>query len=329
MPTEQLYERVYKDDNGGKGAQSTWGIGDAAISDVQWAPSKPQNQIVLRSTWKGYYSPYARIYRSSDAGKTWKGFDAPFPTSDKTPEAPKPAGAAKIAISSSDPNRMVYVRPNSVPVYTENGFDGENIEWKPSTGVNSMFRDIFPYYVSNLRLEADAADGNRFYFSVRGEKTGAWEIYVSDDGGKTWILPATQKLPQFPRDVILASVKGADGKGELWATSLQSGLYRSVDGARTFQKFAPSRIPFARAIAVGKAAPNSKNPTLYLAGTLDGRDGVFYSSDFGQNWTPMTTPEMPMIGGTSISDMVADGRDWGKLYIATGGTGALYSTVKR
>ena len=54
----------------------------------------------------------------------------------------------------------------------------------------------------------------------------------------------------------------------------------------------------------------------------------FLSSDYGQNWTPMTSAEQPLIGGTSISDMEADGRDYGRVYIATGGTGAFYSTIK-
>ena len=76
--------------------------------------------------------------------------------------------------------------------------------------------------------------------------------------------------------MILASVKSADGTGELYATGLNNGLYRSRDGARTFEKVSPDKISFARGVAFGKSAPNSKNPTMYFAGTINGRDGVFF-----------------------------------------------------
>lgn len=324
-PQKQLFESVYPNDSGGPPGKEDWGIGDSACSDIQWAPSKPQNQVVLRSTWKGYYSPYARLYRTADAGKTWQGFPAPPPNETGAPDYAQAAGAAKIAISCDDPNRMVYVRPYSFPVYTQNGFDGASIAWKPSNGVNFSFKDVFPYHVSGIRLSADATNGKRFYLSNRAN--GGTQIWVSDDGGANWLLPATQQLPSAGDDFLLATTRGAEGKGELWIGANANGLFRSKDGACTFERVAPKTVSFAKAIAWGKPQSGKQTPTGYLAGTVNGRDGVFYSLDSGATWNAMTIDGQPLVGGATINDMRADGRVWGRVYIATAGTGVLYSTA--
>jgi len=324
-PQTQLWERVFPDDRGGPPGQENWGIGDAACSDIEWASGAPQNQVVLRSTWKGYYSGYARIYRSADAGKSWEGFPAPPPTAPDAPDSAKSAGAAKIAISATDPNRMVYVRPWSAPVYTANGMSGKLIEWKPSTGTNFYARDIWPYYVNLIRLAADASNGMRFYLSNRnGDKN---EVWVSDDGGASWAKPATQNLPSSDGEFLMKAVKGADGAGELWITCANNGLWRSRDGARTFERVNQTAVSYAKGFAFGPPMPGQTQPALYLAGRVKGQDGVWQSNDWGATWTAMTAPALPLVGGLGINDMEADPRAPGRVYIATAGTGVVYSSL--
>ena len=174
LAQQQLWSRVYPNDKGGVGPQAGWDVKDSVVSDIEWAPSKPENQVITRSTWKGYYSPYARIYRSTDAGKTWRGDDAPAPTMENAPASSKAGGAAKIAISSTDPNRMVYVRPMSVPLYTENGF------WRRQNRMETFERRQFdvPRYFPLLRFgDAPGSRCRRWNaFLLFGSQRKKWQV---------------------------------------------------------------------------------------------------------------------------------------------------------
>ena len=320
-PGDQLWERVYANDKGGVGPQANWGIGDSVVSDVEWAPSDQKNQVVLRSTWKSYFSPYARIYRSKDAGKTREAFSAPPANKPNPPKLADAAGSAKLAISATDPNRWVYVRPCSFPVFTTNGFTGTDIEWKASTGVTGTFDDVYPYHIYNQRLAADVVDGMRFYMALRKEK----QFRMSEDGGAIWVK-AGEGLPKADLELFLAPVKYSDGHGELWVSTGKQGLFVSRDGGKTFQREASESVTLAKAICWGITKPGSKNATLYLVGTVSGREDIYYSPDFGKTFTPMTGTGKPEVGGMVISDMVADGREWGRVYLGTGGTGVVCST---
>ena len=248
--------------------------------------------------------------------------------------AQKPRCVAKIAISATNPKHWVYVGGFRPPYVATNGFSGETLNWQAASGVDMRFNDVFPYYVANIRITADAVDGNRFYLYIKGNdtKTKAFtqQFFVSEDGGLTW-EKRFANLP-YSSGLMIASAKRATGSSETWVSADDGGLWRTTDGGKTFDKFAPERVKTANGIAFGPSAPGSKEPTLYLAGrmVIGGKEqgGVFYSTDNGATFMPMTAPEMPQVGGMGINAMAADPRLFGRVYIGTAGTGIFYSTKK-
>jgi photosystem II stability/assembly factor-like uncharacterized protein len=173
-------------------------------------------------------------------------------------------------------------------------------------------------------------DGNRFYCLI-SKGNDPHVVFVSSDGGATWAVPEGQtKLTGSigPMDSIR---NPATGKGELWIP-LGGGLWKSADGGKTFERVGAETVLSTSAVAFGKAAPNSTNPTVYVVGRIkiggENKEGVFLSNDLGQSWQQMTVEGNPLVGGLVVQDMAGDWRQFGRVYIATSGTGAFYSTAK-
>ncbi|MCX8157918.1 MAG: glycoside hydrolase [Verrucomicrobiae bacterium] len=184
-----------------------------------------------------------------------------------------------------------------------------------------------------MRLEADRVNGKRFYL-MRKNPEKRHEVWVSEDGGASWSLPAGNAPfgGQEARHAFLVPFKNpVSGQGELWVSAGPNGIHRSLDGGRSFQRVAAGVVLNAYAMAAGLPKPGTQLPTLYVAGTLrlggQEQDGVFASHDLGATWEAMTAPgRCPFTG--QVNDMVADGREYGRLYLASNGFGVAMAVRK-
>lgn len=130
-------------------------------------------------------------------------------------------------------------------------------------------------------------------------------VYKSTDAGKTWSymgLKQTQQIgaviihPENPDIVYVAAV------GHLWGENTERGLYKTVDGGKTWEKslFISDKLGIVDAVM-----DPSESQTLYAAayGRIRGRfsrseaeevkiiegSGIYKTTDAGQNWAKLTT----------------------------------------
>lgn len=77
----------------------------------------------------------------------------------------------------------------------------------------------------------------------------------------------------------------------------------------------------ARSLGIGKALHAGAPPALYLAGRVDGVDGVFRSDDEGAQWLRINDDAHRFGKPYSVT---GDPRIPGRVYFATGGRGIFY-----
>jgi len=81
--------------------------------------------------------------------------------------------------------------------------------------------------------------------------------------------------------------------------------------------------------AFGKAAPGKTNPSLFVAGRLQGApDGdVYLSTDMGASFSAITPEGKPDFYDTGITGMAGAWNTFGTVYLGTDGTGVLCSVL--
>jgi photosystem II stability/assembly factor-like uncharacterized protein len=131
-------------------------------------------------------------------------------------------------------------------------------------------------------------------------------IYKSTDGGETWSnmgLPASEHIVRVlvhPKrsDTVYACVPG-----KLWSDSTERGVYKTLDGGKTWQQVLKGANP---STGCSSLAMDPADPEVLLAGTWDFRrkgwtfrsggdgpdapsgSGLFRSADGGKTWTELT-----------------------------------------
>ncbi len=142
----------------------------------------------------------------------------------------------------------------------------------------------------------------------------------STDQGATWEVTnaaVPMLFPNFPYVPFLA-VDPAEPR-RVYAVDWMGGLWRSVDGGRTWREiFGRGSDPLLVAIAPFEPG------VIYVASS---EAGVFRSADFGRTWTPLLEG-LPLSGFFGdFSQLIADPRRPGTVYLSTGTHGVLTYTV--
>lgn len=243
---------------------------------------------------------------SSDQGQSWQSFMNP------------PTGAVngKVAVSAK-------LQPNGYPIivwtpqgniYPHRSLDGGKT-WLPVQG--APHRTTLQLWSASQSIASDRVDGNLFYLYKNGE------IYRSTDGGATW-LKTSKDLPNH----WIHSLKAApEMRGEVWLTVKGNAPYRSSDAGVSFTKIA--NIQKADNLTFGKAARGRQNPTVFVNGTINNRQGLFRSDDATSlkgdaaqaTWVQISTKSNVL---SNVTYLEGDRLTFGKIYVGTSGRGIFY-----
>ena len=225
---------------------------------------------------------------SSDQGRTWTKFTV------MPPLTSRPSNAA---MSATNPNVIVLSSEDAAFITQDGGSSWQRIS-------------TLPEGAGRQSLAADRVNGKKFYSYYNGK------FYRSIDGGVTF-APTAARLP-----VESGTVKTVFGlEGEVWIGSDSNGLYRSSNSGSSFSKI--QNVDEVLLFDFGKPLEKVSPPILYVYGTINGKDGVFRSLDFGKNWQDITPVENVGIG-CSPSVLTASKQHCGLVFIGTYGRGIYY-----
>jgi hypothetical protein len=239
-------------------------------------------------TWSGGGS------YSTDGGTTWTPFAA-------VPTAPKGTvfkGSGSIAVSA-DGTTLLWAPQGTTPAYYS---PDSGKTWPACAGLNA-----------GALVAADRVNPSKFYASDRNG------MYVSTDGGATFV-PVPTSPSGRPRPVF-----GIEG--DVWVATdskTKPGLFHSQDSAATFTQTMVNGAPLvnsATAVGFGMPAPGQSYPAVYLAGSVAGVWGTYRSDDVGVTWQRIDDPQHQF---GWIHCVTGDQRQYGRVYLGTGGRGILY-----
>jgi len=206
---------------------------------------------------------------------------------------------------SADGNIILW-KGNSTPYGTRH-------YWTSNKGVT--------WNLSTLSINAtpvcDAVDPLKFY--IMDTSTGY--MYSSVDGGKTY--KATVNVGSGGSSTL----KNAIGQeGHIWMNSNGKIKY-SADGGKTFT----TTTNYAcLAFALGKEAPGTNYPTIYIwgKGTSSSPEGMYRSIDKGLTWI-RTNDDMHQWGSlANAGNIEADKNVYGRAYKSTAGMGIPWMGLK-
>ena len=248
---------------------------------------------------------------STDNGVTWQNFG-----SIENGTHPEDLSFGNVAVSATDTNNIVWQPTNwTAPYYTTDR--GET--WNQINYFNEQFGGGAHTHLWNPQqsLAADSVAAGTFYIYHHN----AGKIVRTEDGGKNW--SATTQESILPWVWQGASIKTLPGvEGDVWVGLGDGGLYHSQNGGESFEAIAG--VEQVEAFGFGKAALESDNPTLFVAGEVDDRFGVFGSTDLGDTWSIVSGSDEYLGGFTSLT---GDMNQFGRVYLGTEGNGFVYGDL--
>ncbi len=153
-------------------------------------------------------------------------------------------------------------------------------------------------------------------------------VYKSTDAGRTWThlgLPDAQQIPSLAIDPRNPDRVFVAALGHPYGPNEERGVFRSLDGGRTFQKVLyKDENTGANDVDIDPSNPDIVYATLWeerqgpwenavWAGT---NGGIFKSTDGGSTWTPLTKG-LPVVVQANLAISPANPR---RLYAAVAGT---------
>lgn len=307
--------------------------------DLDWSPSNPKF-IVANTSDHRYCCTDQRDPTqagwSIDGGKTWTEF-ASFPQIDASINPDNPTirlgyphqrfGFGDMAVAANNIDNIMWLSSwNRQPAYTLNRGATWNIVRLPGE-VNSEYNSHFGNYLNRKVLVADRVLASTFYY-YNADGTNIRGVWRTSDGGKTWSRVFEGAITNF--SVFNATLGSVPGKaGHLFFTPgpLQGdpdiALKRSVDGGATWTDVpGASRV---HAFGFGKPQFAGGYPTIFIAGTVGGKYGIYRSTDEGATWQSMGFPNNSL---DTVRAIDGDKNVFGRVYIGFAGSGATYGDMK-
>lgn len=283
-------------------AQLSGSGGNGTGIDMAWNTPSFIAAVGTFGTSKGVYS--------TDAGLTWTLFPSVPPVANATGDE------SKVAVTADGAN-IVWAIKAEVPYYsTDRGasWTATNLP-KPAVAYHIVADRKNP-----LKVYAYDHGGNWWYPSDSAR------FYYSTNGGHTFTASARTWGPNGFNVTDLAVNPFVEG--DVWLADANN-LWHSVDSGVTWTKLTTmatvgaeyTNVHGAIKVALGAPAPGSStSATLYLVGTVNGKDAVHRSVDMGANWVRIDD-DAHRYGG--VSRIVADTSRYGRVYMA--GRGMVYN----
>ena len=221
---------VYKSIDAGK----TWtfsGLRDTlAIGRLIVHPKNPDIAFVAALGHPFGPNPERGVFRTTDGGKTWT----------KVLFKDENTGAIDIAFDPSNPNVLFagLWQARRSPWGMDSGGPGSGLyrstdggtTWKQLSG-----HGLPEGTLGRIGVAVAYANPNRVWALIEADKGG---LFRSDDGGETWTLANGDR--QYRQRAFYYTHVFADPRSPEGVYVLNTGMYRSIDGGKTFR---PIRVP--------------------------------------------------------------------------------------
>jgi len=128
-------------------------------------------------------------------------------------------------------------------------------------------------------------------------------IYKTEDGGQTWVHLGLEDAERFSKIILHPQNENiifAAAMGHAWGPNETRGLFRSLDGGKTWEKI----LYVNSTTGCSDVCFDPENPNIIYAGMYDylrqpwhfrsggPGSGLYRSSDGGETWTKLTNPEL-------------------------------------
>ena len=301
-------------------------------TSVAYCPDVPTYIAVTSSNVYNFGTNYSGY--STDGGKTWTRFGPALKFTLNTTPSDIPAGLIAVSVRGGrklGQDHIVLYPPDALtPEYSQDG----GATWQVTQsfplyggGMQTGYNTWWNSGISEHLLRADPFTPDKFYLKLSQAPD---TLYISTDGGKTWVgqpganLPATDPYGQLAvNEKVQNDLWYVDG----WEGGSTHGLFHSTDGGQTFQQLAG--INHASVIAVGAGSGNAGDApySVYFYGQLATSPdwGVFRSTDAGASWDRIAY--YPTGTYNNARAMAASQDTFGKVYIGLGGQSFIYGQL--
>ena len=267
---------------------------------------------------------------SVDGGRHWTRFPTlPQPPGTKADD-PWRMSFGMIAVSSSDTNNLIWAPSfNRSPFYTRDlGINWRRVslpgETLPFTGSHAAL------HLQRKTLVADPIEPATFYWwhSGDGDNAALLGLWKTTDGGEHWQRVHDREIaPHHDKSAKLRAVPGK--AGHLFFTSgvygpFDTRLRHSTDGGRRWRAL---DIDWVDDIAFGRPASGRAYPTLFVAGRIEGRYGLWRSTDAATSWQRIG--RFPVGSLDQVTVMAGDPDVFGRVYLGFKGSGWVYGEPAR
>lgn len=298
----------------------------ASVRSVAVDPARPER--ILAGTWP------AGLLESTDSGTSWQQLGS----------ASLPAGTPRaIVFDRESPSRVVLATVVAADFSAPHLWSSEDggASWSPIDAPLSAFVE---------GLAVDPAAPRTLFAALAGQG-----VAKSIDAGRTWQLVSNGMRETYvgglvpdpaKRGTVYAAMNGAGlfksrnfgktwtfaGKGagaELNAAAYAvgnpaslfvsgfGGIWRSQDGAATWQKVGPAAVPWIRFASL---VVSPSDPRRIYAGTDGDGAAIYLSEDGGDTWKAVAAPfdkAYPLAIGGSTVDTIYVSRPLGRLWKST------------
>src|SRR5947199_204967 len=257
---------VFKSIDGGKTWESV-GLKDSRQIGALIVDPRNADVVLLAALGHAFGPNQERgIFRTTDGGKTWT----------KVLSKDENTGGIDVVFDPHNPN-IVFAslwQARRQPWFFSSGGPGSGLYRSEDNGVTWKHLEgngLPDGILGKIGIAVSGADSNRVYAIIEAKDGG---LYRSDDAGQHWTR--INDDGRFRQRAWYFSKVYADPKSPDTVYLLNTGLFKSVDGGKTFNLM-PARGGDHHGLWIDPTNPNR------IANVSDG--GASISTDGGKNWT--------------------------------------------